>query len=85
MAIRAEESKELTSQDKIKLGVAGGILLLAGVVALFTFGIIGGDDQTAKPVVETPEQKEVKKQMVQQAQEEREAMQKKPGTVVAGE
>lgn len=86
MAVKAEAaSKELTKNDKIKLGVAGGIFLIAAVWMTHSLGLWGGDDTAIKPVVETPQEQEAKQQMIQQAQKEREAMQARPGTVKAGE
>ncbi len=85
MAVKAAEQEGLTKNDKIKLGVAGGVFLIAAVWMTHSLGWWGGDDQAIKPVVETPEQVAEKQQMIQQAQKEREEMQARPGTVKAGE
>jgi hypothetical protein len=84
-----QSAEGLDKTAKIKVTVAGVILVLAILMIANSMGWISLFGSGASPVVDEPpltaEQQEVRKVQIQQAKEEIEAGAKRPGTITAGE
>lgn len=82
-----EPEKGLTQADKVKLGVAAGIFVIALLFIAHTAGLITlwGGEAVVKAPPETPQQVQEKQQAVQQAKKFREEQANNPRAVKAGE
>ncbi|MBL8758067.1 MAG: hypothetical protein JNK35_06520 [Phycisphaerae bacterium] len=86
MAIKNDDTG-MDKTAKIKLGVAGGALVIAVFVLsmyFFEFGLFSAGAIKAPPPPPPPEVVQQRQQMQQEAKQQTEERKAKPGTVTAG-